>query len=141
MKIEKFINKLAESRNVGKGFHTNIEEETITNNNFRKVLFTTKQLQLVVMNLKPKEDIDFETHPDTSQFIRVDKGSGEAVIDDEKISLKNGDAIIVPAGSRHNVVAGKSGLKLYTLYSPPHHPDDALHKTKQEAIESEKEEE
>lgn len=114
------------------GFHTNIEKETIKNNNFRKVLFTSEKIQLVVMSLGPGQDIGLETHSDTDQFIRIDKGEGEAIIGDKKYTLLDGDAIIVPAGSKHNIIAGSEGMKLYTVYSPPHHEDGIVHKTKED---------
>lgn len=137
MNIEKFLNKLQEGKDPEEGFHVNMEEATISNKNFRKVLFTTSKLQLVVMSLKPNEDIGLEVHKDTSQFIRVDKGSGKAIIGKDTFSLKNGDAIIIPQGIKHNVIAGDSGIKLYTVYAPPHHPEDAVHATKQDAIKAE----
>lgn len=129
-----------EDDNVNGGFHTSMEYQTVDNTNFRKVLFTGPNLQLVVMSLNPGEDIGLEMHSDIDQFIRVDKGGGEAQIDSATYELKDGDAIIIPAGSRHNIIAGKKGLKLYTVYSSPTHEDGVVHKTKQDAKEEEKHE-
>lgn len=116
-----------------KSFHVNIERSTIQNDNYRKVLFTSPKLQLVDMALQPDQDIGEETHSDTDQFIRVDAGSGIAILDGRKVELVDGDAIIVPAGTKHNIVASDKGLKLYTVYSPPHHRDGVIHKTKADA--------
>jgi len=141
MKIDKFLNLIEnEDDNVNGGFHTSMEYQTVDNTNFRKVLFTGPNLQLVVMSLRPGEDIGLEMHSDTDQFIRVDKGEGEAQIDAATYELKNGDAVVIPAVSRHNIIAGKKGLKLYTVYSIPHHEDGVVHKTKQDALKSEEEE-
>ena len=129
MNIENILNLNEEVES----FHTNIEKETIENSHFRKVLFTSKKLQLVVMSLKPEEEIGLETHSENDQFIRVDKGSGKAIIGEEEFILKDGDAIIIASGKEHNIIAGEKGLKLYTLYSPPHHDDKAIHKTKDES--------
>lgn len=130
-KLNEFLNILRESKEK-KGFHTNIEEDTKSNNNFRKVLFTAEHIQLVLMSLKPNEDIGLEKH-NVDQFFRVDSGSGEAIIDGHKYELKDGDAIIIPANSEHNITAGDEGLKLYTLYAPPHHKDGIVRKTKEDA--------
>ena len=142
MKMKNFVKKLSEEleeKDEPKktGFSTNIEKGTVENTNFRKVLFTGPNIQLVLMSLKPNEDIGLETHSDTDQFIRVDEGSGEAIIGGKKYPLKDGSAIIIPAGSEHNVSASDKGLKLYTVYAPPHHPDKTIHKTKEEAQEEE----
>jgi mannose-6-phosphate isomerase-like protein (cupin superfamily) len=131
-----FKPKLNESNDKSnkKGFHTNIEEDTINNNNFRKVLYTGQNLQLVLMALKPGEEIGEETHPNIDQFFRIDAGNGKCIINDNEYNLKNGDCIIVPAGSKHNIINnGKKELKLYTIYSPPHHKDGIIFKTKDEA--------
>ncbi len=117
------------------GFHTDIEKDTIENTNFRKVIFTGPNIQLVLMNLKAGEDIGSEVHMDLDQFIRVDAGSGKVVIGGETFSLKDGSAIVIPAGTYHNVIAGSRGLKLYAVYSSNEHPEDAVHKTKEEAVE------
>jgi mannose-6-phosphate isomerase-like protein (cupin superfamily) len=117
-----------------KGYHVNIEKATTDNNNFRKVLYTGEHTQLVLMSLKPDEEIGLETHPDIDQFFRVDAGNGKCIINGNEYNLKNGDCVIVPAGSEHNIInTGKEPLKLYTLYSPPHHKDGIIFKTKKDA--------
>jgi len=118
-----------------KGFATNIEKETLENNNFRKVLYTAKHSQLVLMSLAPKEEIGMEVHPDNDQFFRFEKGEGKCVIDGNEYEVKDGSAVIVPAGSQHNVinVSDAEQLKLYTIYSPAHHKDGVMRATKQEA--------
>lgn len=118
-----------------KGYKSNIEKETLRNKNFRKVLYTSAYSQLVVMSLKPKEEIGLETHPENDQFIRFEGGTGRVMIDDSKYTVKDGDAVIVPAGARHNVIntSATEDLKLYTIYSPPHHKDQIVRKTKEEA--------
>ncbi|KAA3644201.1 MAG: cupin domain-containing protein [Chloroflexi bacterium] len=117
------------------GYHTNIEKKTEENNYFREVLFTGPHSQLVVMALKPGEDIGLETHPDTDQFIRVEEGTGRAMIGGQVYPLEDGSAIVIPAGAEHNVTntATDETLKLYTVYTPPEHPDSTVHKTKAEA--------
>jgi mannose-6-phosphate isomerase-like protein (cupin superfamily) len=117
-----------------KGFVTNIEDDTVKNKNFRKVLYTGEHSQLVLMSIKPKEDIGEEVH-DVDQFFRIDEGSGKVVINGITHKISNGFAIVVPAGARHNVINdGKTDLKLYSLYSPPHHRDKVVHRTKRDAI-------
>jgi mannose-6-phosphate isomerase-like protein (cupin superfamily) len=122
------------------GFHTNIEEETLKNNNFRKVIFTGKYTQLVLMSLKPSEDIGLETHGNVDQFFRFEAGYGKVIIDKDEYIVKANDVIIVPAGSSHNIIntSDSENLKIYTLYSPPNHPDGTIHNTKKEAEEYEK---
>jgi mannose-6-phosphate isomerase-like protein (cupin superfamily) len=117
------------------GYHIDIEKKTEQNENFREVLFTGPLSQLVVMSLKPGEDIGQETHPDTDQFIRVEGGKGKAIIDKQEYELEDGSAIVIPAGAEHNVIntSTEEALKLYTVYTPPEHPDGTLHKTKAEA--------
>lgn len=116
------------------GFITNIEKDTLNNDNFRKVLYTGKNSQLVLMSLKPGEDIGEEIHKDTDQFFRVDSGSGIVVINDKETPVENGFAVVVPQGAKHNVINnGKEPLKLYSIYSPPHHRFDVVHKTKEDA--------
>lgn len=117
------------------GYHTDIEKKTEKNEYFREVLFTTRLSQLVVMSLKPGEDIGLETHGDTDQFIRVEEGEGKAVLDGQEYKLEDGSAIVIPAGTEHNVIntSSKEALKLYTIYTPPEHPDGTIHKTKAEA--------
>jgi mannose-6-phosphate isomerase-like protein (cupin superfamily) len=121
-----------------KGYKTNIEKDTIANNNFRKVDYTGEHLQLVVMSLKAGEEIGEETHMDTDQFFRFEKGNGKCIIDGNEYSVTDGDVIIVPAGAKHNVINtnGHAELKLYTLYAPPHHKDGIIQATKEEAEKS-----
>lgn len=118
-----------------KGYVVNIEEESTQNTNFRKVLYTGKHSQLVLMSLKPQEDIGLETHPDNDQFFRVDAGSGKCVIDGNEYQLSDGSAIVVPAGAEHNITntSESEELKLYTIYSPAHHKDGIVRSTKEEA--------
>jgi mannose-6-phosphate isomerase-like protein (cupin superfamily) len=117
------------------GYLSNIEKLTLENNNFRQVLYTGKFTQLVVMSLLPSEEIGLEVHETTDQFIRVESGEGKLIIAGEEHHLEDGDAFIVPAGTPHNVIntSDQNQLKLYTLYSPPHHKDQVVHKTKAEA--------
>jgi len=117
-----------------KGYKDNIEKATLENTNFRKVLYTGKHVQLVLMTLRPGEEIGEEVHPDTDQFFRFEKGTGQLIIDNNTYEVANNDAAIAPAGARHNVVnTGEADLKLYTLYSPPEHKDGTLHPTKADA--------
>ena len=118
-----------------KGFYSQIEKETLENNNFRKVLYTGKNSQLVLMSLKPNEDIGLEVHPDNDQFFRFEQGTGKVVIDANEYQVKDGDAIVVPAGAEHNVInlSSSEDLKLYTIYSPAHHKDGIIRSTKAEA--------
>ena len=118
-----------------KGFSANIEKESLENKNFRKVLYTGKHSQLVLMSLKPKEDIGTEIHPDNDQFFRVEKGQGRCLIDGNAYELSDGSAIIVPARAEHNVIntSETEDLKLYTIYSPAHHQDGVVRATKAEA--------
>ena len=117
------------------GYHTDIEKKSLENEYFREVLFTGPHSQLVVMALKPGEDIGRETHPDTDQFIRVEAGQGKAVLDGQEYRLEDGSAVVIPAGTEHNIIntSGTEALKLYTIYTPPEHPDGTIHKTKAEA--------
>jgi mannose-6-phosphate isomerase-like protein (cupin superfamily) len=119
-----------------KGFAANLEEETKKNTDFRRVLYTGKYSQLVLMCLKPKEDIGEETHDDVDQFFRFEEGEGVVVIDGTKHVGKDGTGVIVPSGAKHNVINTSitKTLKLYTIYSPPEHLDKVVRKTKQEAI-------
>jgi mannose-6-phosphate isomerase-like protein (cupin superfamily) len=116
------------------GYADNIEKLTLENDNFRKVLYTAEFSQLVLMSLKPSEEIGEEIH-EVDQFLRFEQGEGKVVIDDNTHNVTDGYAVIVPAGSRHNVIntSQTEALKLYTLYSPPHHRDGVIHKTKEEA--------
>lgn len=123
------------------GFVDNIEEKTEQNSFFRQVLYTGKHTQLVVMSLLPGEEIGMEVHPQVDQFFRIEEGRAKVVIDGEEHEVDEGFAIIVPAGSQHNVInTGSNPLKLYTLYSPPNHPEGTVHRTRAEAIAAEKEE-
>ncbi|HWR66504.1 MAG TPA: cupin domain-containing protein [Bellilinea sp.] len=123
-----------------KGFHTDIEKDTVENEYFRKVLFTGPNSQLVVMALKPGEDIGMETHDKNDQFIRIEAGKGKAVMAGKEYPLKDGISVVVPAGTEHNIIntSKTESLKLYTVYSPAHHPDGTIHKTKAEAEAEEK---
>lgn len=118
-----------------KGYKANIEKETLRNKNFRKVLYTSAYSQLVLMSLKPKEEIGSEVHEENDQFLRFEGGMGRVMIDDSKYTVKDGDAVVIPAGARHNVIntSATEDLKLYTIYSPPHHKDQIVRKTKEEA--------
>jgi mannose-6-phosphate isomerase-like protein (cupin superfamily) len=118
-----------------KGYFTNIEKDTLENENFRKVLYTSKHSQLVLMSLKPKEEIGMEIHSDNDQFFRFEKGIGKVIIDGNEYNVSDGSAIVVPAGAEHNVInmSETEELKLYTIYSPPHHKDGILRQTKEEA--------
>lgn len=123
------------------GYVTNIEEKTLENEYFREVLFTGPKSQLVVMTLQPGEDIGQETHGDVDQFIRVEAGQGVAVLDGDEHELADGSAVVIPAGTEHNIInrSNSEALRLYTLYTPPEHPDGTVHKDKAEAMEYEKE--
>ena len=120
------------------GFVTNIEDDTLENEDFRRVLYTAKNTQLVLMSLRGNEEIGEETH-ELDQFIRVEAGQGLAVLDGVAHRLSDGSAVVIPAGTKHNVinVSDTEELKLYTLYSPPEHRDGTVHKTKTAAIEHE----
>lgn len=124
-----------------KSYCDNIEEITKQNSHFRKVLFTGKYCQLVVMTLKPQEEIGMEVHEAVDQFFRFEEGEGKVIIDGEEYLFKEDFAVIVPAGSQHNIIntSSEKNLKLYTIYSPPNHPDGTIHQTKEEAQKYEKE--
>lgn len=114
-----------------KGFVDDIEKLTVENDLFRKVLYTGKHMQLVLMTLQAGEEIGSEVHEGHDQFFRIEEGEGEVVIDGNTTPIKDDDAIIVPAGARHNVInTGSSPLRLYTLYGPPEHRDGVVHATK-----------
>ena len=119
-----------------KGYVTAIEKETIKNTDFRRVLYTAKHSQLVLMNLKPGEEIGEETHDHLDQFLRFEAGEGKAIIDGKEHKVKDGSAVIVPAGARHNVIntSKRMNLKLYTIYSPPEHQDGVVRHTRKEAM-------
>ena len=119
-----------------KGYKDNIEKLTLANENFRHVLYTAAHCQLVLMSLKPGEEIGMEVHEGNDQFFRFEKGEGKVIINGTEYLVKDGDAVIVPQGSQHNVIntSQTESLKLYTLYSPPHHQDAMVRKTKAEAV-------
>jgi len=118
-----------------KGYNTILEKETLKNKDFRRVLYTGKHSQLVLMSLKPGEEIGEEVHSDVDQFFRFEKGEGVVVIDGVKHRVHDGSGVIVPSGARHNVIntSKKSELKLYTIYSPPEHQDKVVRHTKADA--------
>ena len=117
-----------------KGFSTDIEKDTIENENFREVLYTGNNLQLVLMSLKPGEDIGDEVHG-VDQFFRFESGTGEAIINGKKYPITVGTSVVVPASAKHNIKnTGKEDLKLYSIYTPPYHKDKTVHKTKAEAL-------
>lgn len=124
-----------------KGFVSNIEKDALANNSFRKVLYTAKHSQLVLMSLKPKEEIGMEIHHENDQFFRVEKGHGKCIIDGNEYLIGDGSAIIIPLGAKHNVIntSATEELKLYTLYSPAHHKDGIVRATKKEAAANEAE--
>jgi mannose-6-phosphate isomerase-like protein (cupin superfamily) len=121
-----------------KGFVGDIEKLTVENSDFRRVIYTGRNLQLVLMSIAPGEDIGEEVHDDRDQFFRVESGKGEVRIDGTATAIEEDDAIVVPAGARHNVVnTGSEPLRLYTLYGPPEHRDKTVHVTRAEAHASE----
>lgn len=116
------------------GHHVNIEEETLNNEDFRRVLYTGENLQLVLMSLKPGEEIGMETHDTIDQFFRFEAGTGTCIINQAEYEVADGDSIIIPAGSEHNIInTGDDELKMYTIYSPPNHQDGVVFATKEEA--------
>ncbi len=121
------------------GYIVDIERVTEDNDFFRKVLYTAPHSQLVVMTLKPGEDIGLETHDDVDQFIRIEEGNGEAVLNGVHTSVSSDDAVVIPVGVSHNIVntSGTEPLRLYTVYSPAHHPEGTVHRSKAEAEEAE----
>lgn len=118
------------------GYVINIEEKTLQNEYFREVLFTGPHSQLVVMSLNPNEDIGMEVHDNVDQFIRIESGEGKAVLNGEEHIISDGSAIVIPAGTEHNIIntSADKKLKLYTIYSPPNHRDQTIHQTKEEAL-------
>ena len=118
-----------------KGFKSNIEKDTVENTDFRKVLYTGKHLQLVLMSLKPGEDIGEEIHSGNDQFFRFETGVGKCVIDKYEYAVTGGDVIVVPAGAKHNVINtdDETELKMYTIYGPPNHHDGIILVTKYDA--------
>ena len=126
--MERFREFLTEGKS---GFNTDIEKATLENNNFRKVLFTSELMQLVVMSIKPNDDIGLEIH-DGAQFIRVEGGKGKAIIGGREFPVKDGTAFVIPKGAKHNVIntSDTEDLKLYAVYSPPEHPEHRVDKEK-----------
>ena len=117
------------------GYIINIEKKTLENENFREVLYTAQHSQLVLMSLLPNEEIGMEVHEIVDQFIRVESGTGKVILNGEEHELSDGSAVVVPAGTQHNIINTSSDkkMKLYTVYSPAHHKDGTIHKTKAEA--------
>jgi mannose-6-phosphate isomerase-like protein (cupin superfamily) len=130
--------EIEESSNV-KGFHNDIEKDTLENDNFRKVLYTSQNLQLVLMTLNPRENIGMESH-EADQFFRFEGGIGQCVINDNEYDIKAGDSILIPGGAEHDVIntSDEELLQMYTLYSPPNHVDGVVHETKEDADTAEK---
>lgn len=124
-----------------KGFKSAIETEAVENTFFRKILYTSEYMQLVLMSLLPNEEIGLEVHEANDQFFRVENGRGECVIDGNRYELADGDAVVVPSGAKHNIIntSGTETLNLYTIYSPPHHKDGIVRATKAEAEANEEE--
>jgi mannose-6-phosphate isomerase-like protein (cupin superfamily) len=122
------------------GYSINIEQKTLDNDNFREVLYTAPNSQLVVMTLKPGEEIGLERHEGHDQFIRVEAGEGVALLEGERHALADGVAVVIPAGTQHNVIntSRSEPMRLYTIYSPAEHPDGTVHRTKAEAEEYER---
>jgi len=118
-----------------KGFKNNIESLTLANANFRQVLYSGPHSQLVLMSLRPDEEIGMEVHEENDQFFRFEKGTGQVIIDGNEYAVGDGDAVVVPAGAEHNVINASSSedLKLYTIYSPAHHKDGIVRATKADA--------
>lgn len=116
-----------------KGYIANIEQLSLENENFRKVLYTSSHCQLVLMSLLPGEEIGEEVH-DVDQFLRIEKGTGTAVLNEISHELSDGSSVVVPAGVKHNIInTGSGAMKLYSLYMPPHHKDGTMHPTKAQA--------
>lgn len=122
-----------------KGYKENIEKLTIENENFRKVLYTGAHMQLVLMSLKPMEDIGLEVHAHNDQFFRFEKGEGKVIVGETEYNVADGDTVIVPAGVQHNIIniSDSEDLKMYTIYTPAHHKDGIVRATKKDAMENE----
>lgn len=122
-----------------KGFKSSIEKDTVQNKNFRKVLYSGHHMQLVLMSLKGGEEIGMEVHKDNDQFFRFESGKGKCIIDGNEYDVKDGDAVVIPAGSQHNIINVQKDqeLKMYTIYAPPHHKDGIVRVTKDEAEKNE----
>ena len=123
------------------GYVANIEKKSLENKYFREVLFTGPHSQLVVMSIAPSEDIGMETHKDVDQFFRVEAGIGRAILNGKEYNLEDGSAVVIPAGMEHNIInrSKSEPLKVYTIYSPPNHPQGTINKDKAEALAYEKE--
>jgi len=122
-----------------KGYKENIETATLENTNFRKVVYTANHMQLVLMSLRPLEDIGLEVHEENDQFFRFEKGSGKVIVGETEYEVSGDDVVIVPAGTQHNVIntSETEDLKLYTIYTPAHHKDGIVRATKEEAMANE----
>ena len=119
-----------------KGYINNIEQETLNNNNYRKVIYTAKHSQLVLMNIQPNEEIGEEIHEESDQFFRFEQGEGKVIIDGVEHAVSDGSAVVIPSGAKHNVInTGDKELKAYTIYSPAHHKDGTIHHTKADEVE------
>jgi mannose-6-phosphate isomerase-like protein (cupin superfamily) len=131
-KADKVVEKAGNKK---KGYSIDIEKATLENNNFRKILYTSKYSQLALMSLKPGEEIGMEVHKENDQFFRFEEGQGKCIINGNEYKVGKGSAVVVPAGALHNIIntLKTSPLKLYTIYSPPHHKDQIVRATKQEA--------
>ena len=127
--------------NMKKGYKDNIETLTVENTNFRKVLYSGEHMQLVLMSLRPGEDIGLEVHEENDQFFRFEKGEGRVVVNDTEYEVGDGDVVIVPAHAEHNIMntSTTQDLKMYTIYSPAHHKDGITRTTKQDAMSNEAE--
>ena len=144
--VEEYIYSLARNKpskeelstdSTKKGFESNIEKDTLENDDFRKVLYTGQKLQLVLMILKPGEEIGSEKHETIDQFFRFEEGTGKCIINKTEYKITSGDVVIIPAGSQHNIInTGKDPLKMYTIYSPPNHKDGVAFETKDVAEKS-----
>jgi len=132
--LKRYGSFLTEEKSGYKGFHTNIETDTIENNDYRNVIYTAESMQLVLMSIKVGGEIGEEVHKESDQFFRFEKGIGKCIIDSTEYDVKDGDVIVVPQGAKHNVInTGEADLKLYAIYAPPHHEDGVVRKTKGEA--------
>jgi len=122
------------------GFRGDVEQLTTENTDFRRVLYTGAHMQLVLMSLRPGEEIGSEVHEDNDQFFRCEAGQGAVMVGETRYEVGDGDAVIIPAGTRHNVMnTGETDLKLYTIYAPPHHQDGIVRATREEAAANEAE--
>lgn len=134
--INFYKNNMSQSNSQKKGYVVNIDQAAKQNTNFRKVLYTAKSSQLVLMSLKPGEEIGMEVHH-LDQFIRIEAGQGKAILNGVSHDISDGSAIVVPEGTQHNIVnTGTTDMKLYTVYSPPDHIDGLVHPTKADALKS-----